>query len=56
MAFAILYFFIGIAYMKYIKDYAKIKEGKAKTFTALAAMFWILIIWGVVYLVLGVLS
>ncbi len=52
LAFAILYFFLGIAYVKYIKDYAKIQEGKEKVFNALAAMFWILVVWAVVHSVL----
>lgn len=54
-AFAILYFFLGIAYVKYVKDYAKIAQGKARAFSALAALFWILVIWAVVHMVVAAL-
>ena len=49
LALALLYFAVGIAYIKYIKKYEKIAKGKDMAFTALAAMFWILTVWAVVY-------
>jgi len=54
MAFAILYFALGIVYMKYVKKYEKVAMGKDMAFTALAAMFWILTTWAVVYNIVAI--
>jgi len=56
IAFAILYFFVGIVHIKYIKDYDKIKKGKNIAFTALAALFWILVVWALVHSVVALLG
>ena len=50
LAFTILYFFAGIAYMKYVPDYAKMDKGKKIAFNALATIFCILIVWAVVHM------
>lgn len=42
--------------MKYIHDYAKIKEGEEKSFFALAVLFWVLVIWAVVYSVVAAVA
>ncbi len=55
IALAVIYFGVGIAYMKYVKDYAKIAKGKDRALTALAALFWILATWAVVHSVVAVL-
>ena len=54
IALALLYFASGIATIKYVKDYAKIAQGKDNLFTALAVIFWILVIWAVVHSVIAV--
>ena len=53
LAFTILYFFVGIAYMKYVPDYAKMDKGKKMAFNALATMFCILAVWAVVHMLVA---
>jgi hypothetical protein len=56
LALAILYFFAAFGEVKHSADYKKIDMGKKGMFKALAYMFWILAIWGVVYSVIAVIA
>ncbi len=51
LAFAILYFGVGWAYMKYVVE--KAEHGEEMMITALASMFWIITLWLVVHLVIS---
>ena len=48
-ALVIIYFFAGMAYVKYINDYEKIDKGKKHITYSLAALFWVLLLWALVY-------
>ncbi len=48
-AFAILYFFYGIANVKYTHDYQKIDKGKDSAFSALAIILIVIVVWIVVH-------
>ena len=50
VALAIIAFFGFMAYTKHINDYERIDYGKNMTINTLTALFWIMLLWGVIHM------